>query len=107
MVVRITKLEVDNKKLRDENEELRRRFENRADDERQRREREREEETELHEQLLLKRKLVSMADENSRLRQEVEKLNEKMRAVAAHLQRVRDLASVDVLQCNSAATNGL
>jgi hypothetical protein len=46
-----------------------------------------------------------MADENSRLRQEVEKLNEKMRAVAAHLQRVRDLANVDILQCNNAATN--
>jgi predicted RNase H-like nuclease (RuvC/YqgF family) len=103
VAVRITKLEVDNKKLRDENEELRRRFENQADDERRLREREREEETELHEQLLLKRKLVSMADENSRLRQEVEKLNEKMRAVAAHLQRVRDLANVDILQCNNAA----
>lgn len=105
LLLRITKLEVDNKKLRDENEELRRRFENQADDERRLREREREEETELHEQLLLKRKLVSMADENSRLRQEVEKLNEKMRAVAAHLQRVRDLANVDILQCNNAATN--
>ncbi|ELR19591.1 uncharacterized protein ACA1_197610 [Acanthamoeba castellanii str. Neff] len=70
LLLRITKLEVDNKKLRDENEELRRRFENQADDERRLREREREEETELHEQLLLKRKLVSMADENSRLRQE-------------------------------------
>jgi regulator of replication initiation timing len=98
--VRITKLEVDNKRLRDENDELRRRFElnpkggGGCDEDLQRRDRERERE----EAELLKRKLVGMADENSRLRQEVEKLNEKLHAVAAHLQRVRDLVNVDVLQ---------
>lgn len=85
---------MENKRLREENEELKRRFESIAD-ERQRNQERSSRQSELRQQL------SNLTDDNSRLRQEVERLNNHLRAYATQIQRIRDLASTDVSAFNS------